>query len=230
MIARMRAGSSWPVPPVVEEATPPQRRRAWGKVSHEERFKKQRRALLRAAAKLASHKGYQAVRLSDIVTEAGLSKSTFYEHFESKEDCFVELHRRVSSAMLRAGVQAAEEALPRGAYETVLAVLRSMTAYVAQNPRLADVLREEVGASHPAVAKERAGNLDRMGDLFATVARRLDSPLADYELKLSVRVLVQGMVDVLPELRRSSKDLELQLETMARLACRGIGLPIERSS
>ena len=53
-------------------------------------------------------KGYEGTRVADIVAEAGLSKSTFYEHFSSKEDCFVELHRRTSAQMLSGAVDTAE--------------------------------------------------------------------------------------------------------------------------
>src|SRR5436190_21097129 len=106
--------TTWPSPPRVAEATPARRRRAWGKVPHEGRFRNQRRELLRAAGKLASTRGYYETRLADIVAEAGVSKTTFYEHFASKEECFVELYRRINVAMLRVGVAAAEQAEPNG--------------------------------------------------------------------------------------------------------------------
>ena len=218
-----RVRSAWPDPPVVEEATPARPRRAWAKVPHEQRYKQQRRDLLRAAAKLASRNGYHATRLADIVAEAGLSKSTFYEHFASKEECFVELYRRVSAALLRTGVQAAEDTLPQGPYETVLAVIRAVTGYVAQNRRLADVLREEIAASHPAIAQERAETHRRMAELLVVVARKVGSPLDDDELRVSMSVLVQGMTAVLPQLSRKG-ELETHLEPIAGLACRAIGV------
>jgi AcrR family transcriptional regulator len=216
-------GGAWPAVPRVIDATPARRRRAWGKVAHADRFKSQRRDLLRAAAKLASRFGYQATHVSDIVAEAGLSKTTFYDHFKSKEDCFVELHRRVSAAMLREGIAAAERSAKLGPYETVLAVLRAVTGYVAQNPRLADVLREEVSASHPAIAEERAENQRRIVELFVTVARRLETPLPDDELRLSSTILVQGVIAVLPQLRKKQTRFDENLSSIARLACRGMG-------
>jgi AcrR family transcriptional regulator len=220
----MGGSSGWPALPELDEAAPAQARRAWGKVPHEERFRRQRRQLLAAAAKLASRHGYHATRLQDIVTEAGLSKSTFYEHFASKEDCFVELYRHVSAAMLRAGIDAAEETLAQGPYVTVLAVIQAMTGYVSQNPRLAEVLGEEVSASHPLVAQERDDNQKRLAELFTTLARRLDSPLSNEELRLSAMVLVQGMIAVIRELRRKGTRFDARLEAMARLACRGMAL------
>src|SRR5436309_12108753 len=105
---------AWPLPPEVEEPQPPHTRRSWGKVSHSERYGRQRRDLLRAAGRLAARDGYERARVGDIVAEAGLSKSTFYEHFSSKEDCFVELHRRTSAQMLRNAVGTAEATIALG--------------------------------------------------------------------------------------------------------------------
>src|SRR5258706_4123704 len=113
--------TDWPLPPELEEPQPPQARRSWGKVSHSDRYRRQRRDLLRAAGRLASRDGYERARVADIVAEAGLSKSTFYEHFSSKEDCFVELNRRTSSQMLRGAVETAEATICEGPYSCVRA-------------------------------------------------------------------------------------------------------------
>src|SRR5919106_4833930 len=103
-----KTADDWPLLPALEEPQPPRERRSWGKVSHSERYRKQRTDLLRAAVRLAGRTGYEGTRVADIVAEAGLSKSTFYEHFGSKEDCFAELHRRTSAQMLRGAVETAE--------------------------------------------------------------------------------------------------------------------------
>lgn len=36
-----------------------------------------------------SHHGYSGATLNELVALAGVSKSTFYEHFENKQDCFL---------------------------------------------------------------------------------------------------------------------------------------------
>src|SRR5687768_11861560 len=136
--------SEWPLLPEISEPQPPQARRSWGKVSHPERYRRQRRDLLKAAVRLAGRKGYEGTRVADIVAEAGLSKSTFYEHFASKEECFVELHRRTSAQMLRGAVDTAEATIAQGAYECLAAVIRSLVGYADRNPRLAEVLRAEM--------------------------------------------------------------------------------------
>jgi AcrR family transcriptional regulator len=48
----------------------------------------QRGRLLDAATRTVARKGYPAATVTDIVREAGVSRSTFYEHFDGKEHCF----------------------------------------------------------------------------------------------------------------------------------------------
>ena len=64
----------------------------------------------------------------------------------SKEDCFVELHRRTSAQMLRGAVETAEATVDLGPAGCLAAVIRSLVGYADRNPRLAEVLRAELGA------------------------------------------------------------------------------------
>ncbi|HEX3737442.1 MAG TPA: TetR/AcrR family transcriptional regulator [Solirubrobacterales bacterium] len=49
----------------------------------------QRERLERAMIELVAREGYPATTVNDLVTEAHVSKTTFYELFEDKEDCFL---------------------------------------------------------------------------------------------------------------------------------------------
>jgi AcrR family transcriptional regulator len=66
-----------------------------------EQMHEHRRRLLQAMGAVAEAKGFVAATIADIVREAGVSKRTFYEHFASKEDCFLALYLAVSAAALR---------------------------------------------------------------------------------------------------------------------------------
>lgn len=224
MLEAMSPTLEWPAPPDVAEPQPAQPRRAWGKLPYEERYRRQRSDLLRSAARIATREGYAGTRIADIVSEAGLSKGTFYEHFASKEDCFVELYRRTNAAMLRAGIAAAEANLDRGPYQTISAVIRALTGYVARDPRLAEVLRAEVGASQPAIEAERTANLQRIAELFSALGSRVGSPLPAGELGLVSRVLVRGVTAVLGEVR-GAHDASARIDAIARMGCRALGVP-----
>ncbi|HYZ91244.1 MAG TPA: TetR/AcrR family transcriptional regulator [Actinomycetota bacterium] len=219
-----QTADDWPPLPDVQEPQPPRERRSWGKVSHTDRYRRQRRDLLRAAGRLAAQKGFEGPRVADIVAEAGLSKSTFYEHFASKEDCFVELHRRTSAQMLQTAVDAAEAHAQRGAYECLDAVIRAFVGYADRNPRLAQVLGPAFGASLPVVQKQREENFRRVVHFFATLGRRLGSKLEPDELELTSTILVGGVTDILGDLRRDQDTLDGKLSQIASLGCRAFGL------
>lgn len=215
--------ADWPSLPDVEDPAPPTKRRAWGKVSHVERYRAQRGDLLRAAARLGSRQGYEGTRVADIVAEAGLSKSTFYEHFSSKEECFVELHRRTSARMLHAGIQAAEAAEDASPYERILAVCKALVGYVERDPRLAAAMRTELSAAQPAIRGQRAENQRRIIELFAVLAKRCGTPLDDDEVEITARILVLGVIELLPDLERDPDWLDETLRAVARVACRAWG-------
>ena len=49
----------------------------------------QRARLVEATAHVVAEKGYAAATVADIIAHAGVSRATFYELFEDKEDCFL---------------------------------------------------------------------------------------------------------------------------------------------
>jgi AcrR family transcriptional regulator len=52
-----------------------------------------RARICEAMAQAVAERGYASVTVSDVVAAARISRRTFYEHFEDKEDCFVETYR-----------------------------------------------------------------------------------------------------------------------------------------
>src|SRR5690348_3558503 len=60
-------------------------------VRRDARLEQRRRRIVEAALTLFAGHGYTVTSVDDIVTRAKVSKSAFYEFFESKEHCFREL-------------------------------------------------------------------------------------------------------------------------------------------
>ena len=52
----------------------------------ESRIERTHEALLRAFRELVFERGYDAISVRDIIENANIGRSTFYEHFENKED------------------------------------------------------------------------------------------------------------------------------------------------
>src|SRR5690349_8132383 len=67
--------------------------------------------ILEAARELLSQKGFAAMTLDDVISEVGISKPTFYQHFTSKEQLAVSvLIREIKDT--RGRLQEYEAALP----------------------------------------------------------------------------------------------------------------------
>lgn len=66
----------------------------------------------RAMIEIVAARGYDAVKVRELVHLAGVSSAAFYKHFESKEDCFLRTHdlvvRRATRRIIAS--QAGEEA------------------------------------------------------------------------------------------------------------------------
>lgn len=55
----------------------------------------QRARIHNAMVELVGERGYAAVKMRDVVRLAGVSTRSFYENFESKEDCFLRTHELI---------------------------------------------------------------------------------------------------------------------------------------
>jgi AcrR family transcriptional regulator len=70
--------------------------------SPDERQKDQRRRLLDAAGHVFAEVGWADATVEAIVNRAGMSRRTFYEHFDDLRECLMTLHQKVSKVSFRA--------------------------------------------------------------------------------------------------------------------------------
>jgi AcrR family transcriptional regulator len=89
----------------------------------------QRARMLDGMTRAVAEKGYANVTVADVVAIAGVSRRTFYEQFDDKEDCFLETFRTGCQLMLGEIVLALEELSPDAGWQTRLEA--GITCYVA---------------------------------------------------------------------------------------------------
>lgn len=108
----------------------------------------QRARIIVALAEVVSEKGYRAVTVADIVKRARVARNTFYENFDSKEDCFLAVQEYAMSEALGRVVEAAgmSKSWPR----RIQAGLSAFLAYVEEEPALARACMVEALAAGPA--------------------------------------------------------------------------------
>jgi AcrR family transcriptional regulator len=104
----------------------------------------QRERLLDAIANVVAEKGYAATRVSDITEYAGVSRKTFYELFDDKEDCFLAAYDAIT-ALLMDRMAHGLAAVAEGSWEEqVSALLGEFLRFLASEPAFARMCIVEV--------------------------------------------------------------------------------------
>ena len=112
----------------------------------------QRARMLDAVVRAVAERGYAPVTVADVVARAGVSRRTFYEHFDDKQGCFLEAYRTGVEALI-GRILARTAEIPDAEWRTKLRVgLEAYTAELAAQPEFARTLMIDVlGAGTEAV-------------------------------------------------------------------------------
>jgi AcrR family transcriptional regulator len=105
----------------------------------------QRERLVDAMVQAVNERGVVATTISDLVARAGISRRTFYEHFENKEDCLLATYDAVVETEVQRllGVYASGD----GWLEQLEAMIRALLEAIADRPDAARLICVEMGAS-----------------------------------------------------------------------------------
>src|ERR671910_2192300 len=130
----------------------------------------QRARLLEAVGRAVAEKGYAATTIDDIVRGAGVSKKTFYEHFQDKLGCFLAAYEAASDELYE-HVRAAQDsdAASSDWHARTHAGIRAYLRWLAAEPALARVFLVEVAAAGPEALARR----ERLRDRYAERMREL---------------------------------------------------------
>jgi AcrR family transcriptional regulator len=138
--------------------------------------------LLEGMAQSVAIKGYADTTVADIVREAGVSKRTFYECFDTKADCLIALYEAASHNALKMLGEAIDPA-----HEWQTQIERALAAYLGcmkQNPVLMRTLFVEIlGLGALGMAARRRVNLEIAGFMLGVinggqVSTRREPPLS----------------------------------------------------
>jgi AcrR family transcriptional regulator len=123
----------------------------------------QRARLMAAMARVAAEVGYEEATVERVLSEAGVSRRTFYELFEDREDCFVATYDDAMGRTIRAVTDAyLDGATPEQRLERALETLLGLCA---AEPDLARLCVVEVFAAGPRARERRAEAMDRLARL-----------------------------------------------------------------
>jgi AcrR family transcriptional regulator len=123
-------------------------------LTREQVVESQRSRIFRAMAEVMAEKGYVATSVSDVLRAAKVSRETFYEQFESKEDCFMSAHQAAVDVVMASAFAAPPvSGTPLERFEHGL---RTLLDAIADHPELSRLFMIEVFAAGPQALERRA--------------------------------------------------------------------------
>jgi AcrR family transcriptional regulator len=134
------------------------------RLSREAVAESQRERILNAIVELVATHGYAGTTVGGIAAEAGVSRTTFYEQFESKEDCFRAAYDAVAGQIVEAiaeraaGIEDKREQLRAG--------IQAYFDYGAERPAAAATFIVEVHRAGPEALEQRFQVLKRFCEVL----------------------------------------------------------------
>jgi AcrR family transcriptional regulator len=161
--------------------------------------------MLRAVAEAVADKGYAPLTVADVISRAGVSRETFYEHFSDKEDCFLAaldqgaqtLLEILGSAIARAGDDPGER---------LEEMLKAYLNTLAGEPAFAKAFLIDAYGAGPGATERRLELQQRFVDLVAEIFRGSADRFACEAFVAAISAMVtsrvgRGRVEELPALR-----------------------------
>jgi len=178
----------------------------------------QRERILAAMLRATRQLGYREVRVQDVLERAGVSRPTFYEHFDNKEGCFLAAFDAAADR-LRDCIDASALDSARGWCDRVRAALEGLLRFIAEEPDAAMTLIVDARAACPDALVRRDELLDRLAECLDTCVREGGS--ADAPPSSIAAAGIVGGIDALLYSRLSREgtdDLECLLPSLMYFA------------
>ncbi|WP_433734012.1 TetR/AcrR family transcriptional regulator [Nocardia sp. CA-129566] len=172
-----------------------------------------RNALLDAGAVVAERQGLHGLTVNAVVGVAGMAKGSFYQHFPSRRDYIVSLHRRYHDAITESILAAIKEIEPgadrlrlgMNAYLDACLRTRGTKAFLAQSRTESDLL-DEVRARNSTMAELVEPDL-------AAIGRRVPAPAAELFIAMVAEI-------ALAELYGNGPRDDLRIAAIDLVTCR----------
>jgi AcrR family transcriptional regulator len=164
----------------------------------------QRERLLAAMIKAVTEIGYNALTVQNVLTLAGISRPTFYEQFDDKEDCFLAAFD-ASATRLKARVQKAVTGSGPEWRDGLRAGIAELLRFIAEEPEEARAVIVEARASSAAGLRRRDELLDHFAACIDALVRE---DLVEAPSAIAAAGVVGGIESVLyARLQKDKTDL-----------------------
>ncbi len=170
----------------------------------------QRERLIAGLAEAVAERGYGGTTIADITRHAAVSRRTFYEHFDGKDECFVAAFETVGE-QLQERVEEAYDAEDEWT-DAIRAAIEAMLTFLASEPNLARLAIVEALVAGPVVVERydaavqtfvpylEAGRKGRPKAVLARLSDSTEEALVGGMVSLISRRIVAGQTDELESL------------------------------
>jgi AcrR family transcriptional regulator len=172
-------------------------------ISRKDRKGTQRERLLEGMLLATVRRGYAGANVAQVIAHAGVSRPTFYEYFEDKDDCFLAVHRDLSEQLLGHIREAVSSAPPERAVQAGVGALFVRAQARPESARF--LVNETLAGGHRALEERDRliGQIERVIERSRAQASP-HAPTPD----LPTQALLGGICEVLaPRLRRNEYHL-----------------------
>jgi AcrR family transcriptional regulator len=154
----------------------------------------QRERLIAGLAEAVAEKGYGGTTIADITRHAAVSRRTFYEHFEGKDECFVAAFDTVTE-QLRERVDEAFKSEDEWPAAT-RAGIEAMLSFLAAEPNLARLAMVEALVAGPIVVERYDAAVQTLLPYVAAGREGRPKKVLDRLSGSTEEALVGGMVSL----------------------------------
>jgi AcrR family transcriptional regulator len=141
------------------------------RLGREEVVSSQRGRLLFAMSEAIAENGYAKTSVAEVLKRAHVSRETFYEHFENKEDCFNAAYDGAAAILAtEIGAGLAESSPDRPVADRLNDLLGRYLATLQAEPAIARTFLVEVYAAGPKALERRVEVQSRFVDLVSAIA------------------------------------------------------------
>lgn len=170
----------------------------------------QRERLIAGIAEAVAEDGYSGTTIAHITRAAAVSRRTFYEHFSSKDECFVAAYDTVMAELQERVTAAFEESEEWP--QAIKAGIDAMLEFLAAEPNLARLCMVEALVAGPAVVERydaaiqsfvpyfKQGREGRSPEVLSRLSETTEEALVGGMVSLISRRIIAGKAEDLEEL------------------------------
>lgn len=168
----------------------------------------QRERLIAGIAEAIAENGYSGTTIAHITRHAAVSRRTFYEHFASKDECFVAAYDTVMAELRERVANAFEEAddWPHAVRAGIAAMLR----FLAAEPNLARLCMVEALVAGPVVVERYDAAIQSFVPYFQSGREGRPPEVLERLSPTTEEALVGGMVSLISRRIIAGKTAELE--------------------